>query len=546
MTEARSIDERVAESTPVEPRALGDLVERLRSLGSVRGARVMDRATTPADLASVTVGRPVADSRRVEPGDLFVAVVGDRLDGHDFAVDAAERGAAAVLVERPLAGLVVPQLVVTSARQALADAAAWWWDDPSGEVGVVGVTGTDGKTTTTFLVAAALEEAGIQTGLVGTVERRVGGSVEPTPEHVTTPEAPELQALLRAMVAGGDTAAVLETTSHGLALDRVRAIDYDLALLTNLSHEHLEVHGTFEAYRAAKLRLFEGLGTARPPKPTAGGGTWPKAGIVNRDDPAAPWFMAATRAADATLMTYGTDAAADVRAVRVEEDARRLRVGYESPAGPGSVDLRLTGRFNVHNALAAVAVGIVLGLDADVVRAGLERVDTIPGRMERIDVGQPFGVVIDFAHSPASLAAVLDLLAPVAAAQGGGLVAVFGSAGERDRAKRPMMGRIAGERCRLVVVTDEDPRGEDRDAILAEIVAGAEAAGRRRDHDLLSIADRNEAILAAFERARPGDIVVLAGKGHERTIEYGGRAIPWNERAAALEALSDLGFSKPR
>jgi UDP-N-acetylmuramoyl-L-alanyl-D-glutamate--2,6-diaminopimelate ligase len=509
----------------------------------------------------VAIGRPVADSRRIEPGDLFVAVVGHRFDGHDFAPDAVARGGAAAIVEHPLPGLAVPQVVVVSGRQALADAAAWWWGDPSDELGVVGITGTDGKTTTSFLVAAALEEAGIRTGLLGTVERRVGGTVEPTPEHVTTPEAPELQALLRAMVAGGDEVAVLETTSHGLALDRVRAIAYDVALLTNLSHEHLELHGTFEAYRAAKLRLFEGLATRAPKArpvdgtlpaagdgtwPSASDGTWPRAGIVNRDDPAAPWFMAATRAAGATLLTYGTDPAADVRAVRVEEDARRLRVGYEAPDHSGTVDLRLSGRFNVHNALAAMATGLVLGLDQAAVHAGLERVESIPGRMERLDVGQPFGVVIDFAHSPASLAAVLDLLAPIAAARGGGLLAVFGSAGERDRAKRPIMGRIAGERCRLVVVTDEDPRGEDREAILDEIASGAEAAGRRRGHDLLPIADRREAILAAFERARPGDIVLLAGKGHERTIEYGGRAIPWNERAAALEALGDLGFSRPR
>jgi UDP-N-acetylmuramoyl-L-alanyl-D-glutamate--2,6-diaminopimelate ligase len=346
------------------------------------------------------------------------------------------------------------------------------------------------------------------------------------------------------MVAAGDAAAIVETTSHGLALDRVRGVAYDLAILTNLSHEHLEVHGTFEAYRAAKLRLFESLAEARPDKPRPGDGTWPRVGIVNRDDPAAPWFIAATKAAAATLLTYGTDAAADVRATRVEEDQRRLRVAYDSPSGGGAFDLRLAGRFNVHNALAVAAAADALGVPSEVVSAGLERVTGVAGRMERVEAGQPFGVVVDFAHSPASLATVLDILAPTAAARGGGLVAVFGSAGERDRQKRPLMGRIAGERCRLVVVTDEDPRGEDGQAILEEIAAGAEAAGRRRDHDLLLIADRAEAIRGAFERARPGDIVLLAGKGHERTIEYADGSIPWDERSEARIALGELGFRR--
>jgi UDP-N-acetylmuramoyl-L-alanyl-D-glutamate--2,6-diaminopimelate ligase len=344
------------------------------------------------------------------------------------------------------------------------------------------------------------------------------------------------------MVAGGDRAAVIETTSHGLALDRVRGIAYDIAILTNLSHEHLELHGTFEAYRAAKLRLFEALAVERPSKPLSGDRSWPRAGVVNRDDPAAPWFMAATNAAGARLVTYGTDAAADVRATHVADDGRRLRIGYLAPSGPGTVELALTGRFNVHNALAVIAAGEAIGLDPAAVRSGLAGVPAIPGRMERLEAGQPFGVVVDFAHSPASLAAVLDLLAPTAAARGGGLIVVFGSAGERDRGKRPLMGRVAGERCRLVVVTDEDPRGEDRAAILEEIAAGAVATGRRRDVDLLLIADRPAAIEAAFSRARPGDVVLLAGKGHERTIEYADHDEPWDERAVAEAVLRGLGF----
>jgi UDP-N-acetylmuramoyl-L-alanyl-D-glutamate--2,6-diaminopimelate ligase len=246
--------------------------------------------------------------------------------------------------------------------------------------------------------------------------------------------------------------------------------------------------------------------------------------------------------AGARVLTYGTDATADVKATRVEEDQRRLRIAYDAPSGSGVVDLRLVGRFNVHNALAVVALGEGIGLDPAAVREGLANVPVVPGRMERIEAGQPFGVIVDFAHSPASLQTVLDLLAPLAASRGGGLIAVFGSAGERDTAKRPLMGRIAGERARIVVVTDEDPRGEDRNVILEAIAAGAEAAGRRRDHDLLLIADRRAAIDAAFERARPGDIVLLAGKGHEQAIIGPDGPMPWDERSEAEAALERAGY----
>ena len=298
--------------------------------------------------------------------------------------------------------------------------------------------------------------------------------------------------------------------------------------------------------RDAKLSLFERLalsprGAARPRSRRRR--SWPRTAVVNADDPNAGSFVGVAQEAGATIVTYGADAAADVRLTRVEEDGRRLRVTYDGVAGDGRLELRIAGRFNAYNALAVVALGAGLGLDGAAVRAGLESVEAVPGRMEAIDAGQPFGVVVDFAHSPASLQAVLDVLAPVAAARGGGLIAVFGSAGERDTAKRPMMGRIAGERCRLVVVTDEDPRREDREAILEEIALGAEDAGRRRDVDLLLIADRPAAIAAAFERARPGDVVLLAGKGHEASIIGPAGPVPYDERQAALEALAAMGYT---
>jgi UDP-N-acetylmuramoyl-L-alanyl-D-glutamate--2,6-diaminopimelate ligase len=525
---------------PGSARPLEELVERLTAAGLIRGARLDGRAISPAGLNTVRVRGVTHDSRRVDGGSLFVAIAGQHVDGHDFVAMAAAHGAAAVMVERPVPEVALPQLVVTSSAMGLARSAAWWYGDPSHELAVIGVTGTDGKTTTSFLAVAALEAAGIRTGLVSTAMARIGGVEEPNEAHATTPEAPELQLALRAMARTGDRAAVVETTSHGLALHRVDEIAYDVAILTNLTHEHLELHGTWEAYRDAKLSLFERLGQSRPAK--RGAPAWPHTGIVNLDDPSAGAFIGVTQEAGARVVTYGTDPRADVRATRVEEDSRGLRVVFDAPSGAGSLDLRLAGRFNVHNALAIVAVGEAVGLDPAAVRHGLGSVERVPGRMERLELGQPFGVVVDYAHSPASLMTVLDLLAPVAASRGGGLIAVFGSAGERDTAKRPLMGRIAGERCRLVVVTDEDPRGEDRESILDAIARGAEAAGRRRGHDLLLIADRPAAIEAAFERARPGDVVLLAGKGHEASIIGPDGPVAYDERATALDTLARLGY----
>jgi UDP-N-acetylmuramoyl-L-alanyl-D-glutamate--2,6-diaminopimelate ligase len=521
------------------PRAIAGLLERLGAEGRLRGTRLDGRAAGSAALADIRVTSVTNDSRAVEPGSLFVAIAGEHADGHDFAAEAVNRGASALIVERPLPEVTAAQIVVDAARPVLASAAAWWFGDPSHRLTVVGITGTDGKTTTAYLAVAALEAAGRRAGMIGTIATRVGGRTEAHEAHATTPEAPELQATLRAMVDAGDDIAVLETTSHGLALDRVASVAYDVAILTNLTHEHLELHGTWEAYRDAKLSLFDRLRAARNVEKRH---PVPATAIVNLDDPSAGVFIGTARGAGARVLTYGTEAAADIRATRITEDAGTLTADIEGPAGAATLELQLAGRFNVHNALAVVALGEVLGLDPAHVRAGLASVEGVPGRMERLDVGQPFGVIVDFAHSPASLQTVLDLLAPAAAARGGGLIAVFGSAGERDTAKRPQMGRIAGERARLVVVTDEDPRSEDREAILDEIARGAEAAGKRRGQDLQLIADRRTAIATAFEAARPGDIVLLAGKGHERSIIGPDGEQPWDERATALDLLAGLGY----
>jgi len=541
-----TIRDRLAAATPSAPRPLGELVTRLTANGSLRGAREGGRAIGPSGLGAIEVRGVTEDSRAVTRGDLFVAVPGLHVDGHDFVPAAEAAGAAAAIVAHPVADVRLAQLVVTAPAAALADAATWIFGDPSHELGVVGITGTDGKTTTSFLAVAALEGAGLRSGLVGTVATRIGGARAANPEHTTTPGAPLLQRTLRAMADAGDAVAVVETTSHGLAADRVRGIAYDVAILTNLTHEHLDFHGTWEAYRDAKLSLFERLavGPANPVK-DVGGRRWPKAAIVNADDPNAGAFVGVAQEAGARVVTYGTDPAADVRATRVEEDASGLRMTCDGLAGVRTLALQLAGRFNVHNALAVIALGAVLELDPGAVATGLAGVPGVPGRMERLDLGQPFGVIIDYAHSPAALEKVLGLLAPTAAARGGEMIVVFGSAGERDTEKRPMMGRIAAQLARLVFVTDEDPRGEDRGAILEDIARGAEAAGRRRDRDLFLIPDRPAAIEAAFERARPGDIVLLAGKGHEQSIIGPDGPVAYDERSAAEAALVRLGLAAP-
>ena len=532
----------LGEAATGTPRSLGGLIAELELLGLLRSVVGSDGTAGEAPLAARHVAGIAFDSRRVAPGAVFVALTGRVVDGHEFVAEAVARGACAAIVERPLPGLSAPQLVVERARPALAAAAGWWFGHPSRILGVVGVTGTDGKTTTAYLVRAMLEAAGWSTGLMSTVEVIVGGRSLGNPDRTTTPEAPELQAHLAAMLAAGDRWAVLETSSHGLAQDRVGDVAYDVAVLTNLTHEHLEFHGTVAAYLAAKLRLFERLaiGPQNPAK------TWPKSGVVNLDDGHADRFASATRDAGARLITYGFDPSADVRATGLEQDLRQLRLELATPRWRGVVRLRLGGRFNAHNALAAAAVGEALEVPPDVVVAGLEALPGVVGRMERIDLGQPFGAIVDYAHTPEALTEVLDDLAPLAHASGGGLIAVFGSAGERDLLKRPLMGRVAAERCRLSVLTDEDPRGEDRALILEAIAAGAREAGATIGHEVRLEPDRRAAIALALEEARPGDVVLFAGKGHEKTIEMADGPQPWDEASEVRQALRALGWDEAR
>jgi len=466
-----------------------------------------------------TVTSLAYDSRQVAPGTLFFAVPGVHVDGHAFVPDAVGAGAIAVVAEQE-STVAVPQLIVARSRHALADAADAWYDRPSEHLEVIGVTGTDGKTTTCYLAVAALQAGGRKPGMIGTVAVRVGDAERPNEDRYTTPEALELQGLLADMLAAGNDSVVMESTSHGLAQSRVRNCRFRVAIVTNVTSEHLEFHGSLEAYRAAKAMLVEEAPVA----------------ILNADDPTFAYFR--DRARD-RVVTYGTDVSADLRATNIQAGADGSTFTATTPRWSGEVRLRLPGLFNVHNALAALALAEVEEIDPAAAAKAIATVTGVPGRMERVDAGQPFGVVVDYAHTADSLAKVLHTLRPLTA---GRLIVVFGSAGERDRVKRPAMGRVAAELADLAIVADEDPRLEDPRAINEEIADGARSAGAQDGETLWVIDDRTEAIGHAIGLAKTGDMILLAGKGHEASIFYGTEKRPWNEAAVARQALAAAGF----
>jgi UDP-N-acetylmuramoyl-L-alanyl-D-glutamate--2,6-diaminopimelate ligase len=428
---------------------------------------------------------------------------------------AVEAGAVALIVERELE-LPVAQLVVSDARAAMAPIAARFWGDPTAELKVLGVTGTNGKTTTAFLVREILESAGVRCGLLGTVMQVVGEREEEVER--TTPEAIELQAAFRRMLDSGDRACVMEVSSHALALHRSDAIRFEAALFTNLTQDHLDFHSDMEDYFRSKRRLFEaGPGTA----------------IVNVDDPYG------RRLADefdcTTFSAEGTDA--DFTAADVSFDASGARFTARGPAGETSLRTGLPGHFNVANALGAFAAALELGVDPEAAAAGLASATAPPGRFEPLDEGQPFTVLVDYAHTPDSLE---NVLAAARRMTDGKLIVVFGAGGDRDRAKRPKMGRAAAEGADLAIVTSDNPRSEEPGAIIEEIMAGVDDGVRVEVEP-----DRRTAIALALGRAEAGDTVVIAGKGHEQGQEFeGGRRVPFDDREVAREELHRLGVGR--
>jgi UDP-N-acetylmuramoyl-L-alanyl-D-glutamate--2,6-diaminopimelate ligase len=472
------------------------------------------------------------DSRLVAPGALFVAVPGYVSDGHRFLSQALRSGAAALLVQRDSVDpstIERPFAIAANTRAALARVAANFYRRPGSKLRMVGVTGTDGKTTTCHLINAILEASGSTTGLIGTVEFKAGDQTSPNESRLTTPSAPAVQHLLASMLDAGAEYAVVESTSHGLELRRLDSCDYDVAVFTNLTPDHLDQHGTFEAYRAAKGRLFEMLGESS----TKSGRRY---AVLNRDDPNFDYFR--DRSA-APVVSYGLSADADIRAANVRGRAAASQFLVSAAGRSFTVDLPMPGLFNVSNALAAVTVGLQEGIDEELIAESLNAFEGVPGRMERIDSGQPFGVIVDYAHTGDALRKVLATLRP---GTSGRIIAVFGSAGERGHSRRSGMAGAAADLADFTVLTDEDPRSEDPMSIVDEMAATLRRAGRSEPNDYLRVLDRQEAIFEAMRRATTGDIVLVAGKGHEQSIEAKGRKIAWDDRLAARQALAMLGF----
>lgn len=468
------------------------------------------------------------DSRRVEESSLFVAIKGFHRDGHSYVADAVARGAVAIVAERPVEASV-PVAVVPDSRLALSALAAEFFDHPTRRLKVVAVTGTDGKTTTVHLVSDVLEAAGERTGFQTTVDFKLCDATWDNETRQTTQEALEVQQFFAELLVAGGTWGVLEATSHALALRKLAHCEVDIGVFTNLSPEHLDFHGTMQEYLSAKGILFEKLGTS------VDKGV-PKVAVLNADDP--HWRYLADRS-EARVLSYGIEALADCQGTILQETAEGTRFRLATPDGAVELLLPLIGRFNVSNALAAAGAGIAAGASLDAVRAALERARPVRGRLERVDAGQPFNVFVDYAHTPESLRKILALLRPLTS---GKLIAVFGSAGERDRGKRPMMGEIAARHADYFVITQEDPRLEDRASILRDIEEGAVAAGASAPERYAVVDDRREAIAQAIERARPGDTVVLCGKGHEASIIEGEMKTPWDEAGAARAVLRTSGY----
>jgi UDP-N-acetylmuramoyl-L-alanyl-D-glutamate--2,6-diaminopimelate ligase len=488
------------------------------------------------------------DSRQIATGFAFVAIRGEQTDGNNFIDAAIRNGAVAVISEEaprtaspdaPVATGADPYscawVQVANARRALAAAAANWYGRPADRLRLVGITGTNGKTTTAFLCDKMLHAAGLLPGLIGTVEYHVGTRVLPSPH--TTPESLDLQALFAEMVAAGSRAAVMEVSSHALAMDRVHTCHFDAAVFTNLTQDHLDYHHSMENYLAAKRRLFEGTGAGQP-----------AAAVLNADDRSANRILAGFRG---RVLRFGFSASADLRASALENTPAGLRFTLDAPGGwhvPFASPL--IGRVNVLNLLAAVGVGLALDFDRDLIVESLQSVTRVPGRFERVYEGQPFTVIVDYAHTPDALANVLQLAAqlrddqrpnsaaPTAGAARPRIITLFGCGGDRDRGKRPLMGEAAGNLSDIVVLTSDNPRHEDPVAIINEALPGL----RKTPARAIVEPDRQVAIRLAIAEAAPGDIVVLAGKGHEIYQVIGDAHVPFSdfdEARAALRARAD-------
>ncbi len=506
----------------------------------MRQAKLLDLirnlpASSVGDIPDTTVNGIVLDSRQVKPGDVFVALEGVITDGHQHISSAVDRGAAAVVGTQTITDLNVPYVKVKDGRQALAQISAAFYGYPARNLTVIGITGTDGKTTTSNLVYHILRKAGISAGMISTVNAQIGEKVLDTGFHVTTPEAPDVQRYLAEMVEADITHVVLEATSHGLDQQRVAACDIDISVVTNITHEHLDYHGSYEAYRSAKARLFTELAVT----PQKGHGN-PRLAVLNQDDISFDFLSGLVKdlTPEVRVVTYGLQSSADVRGVEIHSNPGGLQFSAIVNGSELQFTSNLVGDYNVSNCLAAIAATVVgLGLKSGFAQEAIATMEGIPGRMEIIAKGQDFLAIVDFAHTPNALERALHTARQLTS---GKVIAVFGSAGLRDREKRRMMAEISAAMADLTVLTAEDPRSESLEGILAEMAAAAVSRGGEENQTFWRVPDRGGAIRFALELAEPGDLVIACGKGHEQSMCFGEVEYPWDDRTAMEAALSEL------
>ena len=489
------------------------------------------------------------DSRKVSNGDLFVALRGDNTDGHLFIREAIQNGAIAVMGTRDEVDLPVPYIKVVEGRKALAHASAAFYRYPARKMVMIGVTGTDGKTTTSHLIRSILNQAGIKSGMISTVNAFIGEDVIDTGYHVTTPEAPDLQYYLWRMVDSGISHVIVEATSHGLAQDRVEACDFDIGVVTNITHEHLDFHRTYENYRDAKGKLFRNLG--RVGDKSIPGLPLVRGAVLNKDDSAYSYLREISAAPQVSYSIYDEENANILAThIQVLKDGTTFNVKIRSNTSPGrggrmdqfEIYMPFFGYYNVANCLAAIGVTfILLGLEKNAIQQGIADIEPISGRMEKIVMGQEFDVFVDFAHTPNALENALKAARNIIEnkSPGGRLIAVFGSAGLRDREKRRMMAERSYHLSDFTILTAEDPRTESLAKILEEMVVGINNMGGREGLDFIREPDRREAIRIALRMAKVGDLVIVCGKGHERSMCFGETEYPWDDREAVRAALAE-------
>lgn len=486
--------------------------------------------TASLDCAIIGLDQTVSglcyDSRKIKPGEVFFAIRGFKADGHNYINEAIARGAVVVVVEQiQEVEPGITQILVPDTRVAMGKMAAAYFDHPSRRLRVIGVTGTNGKTTTTYLIKSILEQAGYGVGLIGTIQVLIGSKV--VPAQRTTPESLDLQALLAEMAAHNLDYVVMEVSSHALELNRTAGLEFDTAVFTNLTQDHLDFHHDFEHYFQAKAKLFAGL--MQEHVKTG------KTAVVNFDD---PYGLRMAAASSAPVYSYGIEQPAQIRAGDIHITSKGVKYQLLTPFGTVPLELSLTGRFNVYNTLAAGTACLAAGVDLAGVKAGLERVSGVPGRFELVNMGQDFAVIVDYAHTPDSLRNVLKTVRGFVENR---VITVFGAGGDRDRAKRPLMGQAAAELSDYVIITSDNPRSEDPLAICREIEQGVlPICGQRADFAYDIEPNRSKAIEKAIRMAAAGDVVLIAGKGHETYQEFAGYTIEFDDRAEARRVLKEL------